>query len=40
MIAVFVLGASGAVVGYCFLLRVIGLDENAWEPASAEYETV
>jgi len=40
VIAVFMLAASAAVVGYFFLLRLIGLDENLWEPAGAEYEIV
>lgn len=40
MIAVFILAASVTVAGYYFLLRLIGLDENVWEPAGAKYEIV
>ena len=39
LIAVFVLAASAATVGFCLLLSLIGFDENVFESGSAEYES-
>jgi hypothetical protein len=37
---ILILAASAVVVGFCFLLGVVGLDENVWRRVGAEYEVV